>query len=176
MSVNEAKCKRFRDHIDNCRLIDLGSEGPRYTWSGPIFQFASRIYKRLNRGLCNSAWRNEFSEAYIKVGPRLNSDHHPLLIFLESPRQHLTRRPFRFEAAWVQHSEFKAFLGANWKKGSNVCTELQALEPKLQTWNVEVFGHIRKKKNILLRRIEGIQRANQRRDNVFLEDLEASRG
>lgn len=35
-NVNEGKCQKFLDNINRCRLIDMGSEGPRYTWWGPI--------------------------------------------------------------------------------------------------------------------------------------------
>lgn len=53
-SVNENKCQRFLDNINRCRLIDMGSEGPRYTWRGPITSHTAMLYKKLDRGLCNA--------------------------------------------------------------------------------------------------------------------------
>ncbi|XP_028790434.1 uncharacterized protein LOC114746384 [Neltuma alba] len=80
--INENKCRRFSININRCRLIDLGSEGPKYTWKGPMVQYASRLYKRLDRALCNVEWRHLFGETVVKVGPCVNSNHHPLLITL----------------------------------------------------------------------------------------------
>lgn len=170
--VSENKCKKFRDNIDKCQLIDMGSEGPRFTWRGPITKFANRLYKKLDRGLCNRAWRNEFAEAFIRVGPRFNSDHIPLLIWLEVDRKVGVNRPFRFEAMWIKHARFKPFLKDHWRKGREVEENLREITPKLQQWNLEVFGHVKKRKNSLLRRLEGIQRALQQTENLFLETLE----
>lgn len=78
--VDESKCKNFHDHLSACKLLDLGAEGPKYTWRGPLTQFANRLYKRLDRSVCNVEWRRVFAEAFVRVGPRLESDHHPLLI------------------------------------------------------------------------------------------------
>lgn len=159
--VNDKKCKKFRYNIERCQLIDMGSEGPRFTWRGPITKFATRLYKKLDRGLCNKAWRNEFAEAFIRVGPRFNSDHHPLLICLELQRRGGVNKPFRFEAMWIRNGQFKPFLQENWRQGQEVRENLRELTPKLQQWNLEVFGHIKSKKNALLRKIEGIQKALQ---------------
>lgn len=172
VAAHERKCKKFRDNIARCKLIDMGTEGPRYTWKGPRCQFSTHLYKKLDRGLCNLEWRNEFNEAFIRVGPRIQSDHHPLLIHIEHAKRGVTRRPFRFEAVWLQHSEFKNFLHRNWSTQGNIKAELGVLEPKLIRWNEDVFGHIRQKKNKLMRRIEGIQRATQINDNSFLQQLE----
>lgn len=78
--INERKCQKFSANIRACQLIDMPSEGPRFTWRGPIYHPAARLYKRLDRSLCNASWRTEFSEAVVTVGPRTHSDHHPLLI------------------------------------------------------------------------------------------------
>lgn len=125
--VNESKCSRFLDSINSCGLIDLGSEGPKFTWRGPLTRGSSRLFKRLDRGLRNSEWRQEFGEARVRVGTRINFDHHPLLIFLKrrstSPKSH----PFRFEAAWLHHQDFKKFVSSNWNKENMIGQELDNL-------------------------------------------------
>lgn len=108
--ANENKCRKFFDNINRCKLIDLGSEGPRYTWKGPITQHASRLFKKLDRGLCNVDWRTTFQEAVVTVGTRVQSDHHPLIISLTGKQKSFGERPFRFEAAWLKHQDFKKFI------------------------------------------------------------------
>ncbi|RYR33128.1 hypothetical protein Ahy_A10g047699 [Arachis hypogaea] len=54
--------------------------GSRYTWRGPKWDGKDRIFKRLDRALFNSFWRTKFSEVKVKVLPRTNLDHYPLLI------------------------------------------------------------------------------------------------
>lgn len=169
--MNDRKCRLFSDHISNCKLLDLGAEGPRFTWRGPVMGFANRMFKRLDRGLCNTQWRNEFHEAYIKVGSRLKSDHHPIIIDVECKGATTSKRPFRFEAAWLKHTNFRQFLRENWNHDQLLHLELQHLEPKLMNWNATVFGHIRQRKNRLIRRISGIEKASQEGSNRFLDDL-----
>lgn len=59
------RCRNFLDNINKCSLIDLGADGPKYTWRGPVTQLASRLFKRLDRGLCNVEWRTEFGDARV---------------------------------------------------------------------------------------------------------------
>lgn len=172
--VNERKCKVFLDNISRCELLDIGTEGPKFTWRGPLMGFANRLYKKLDRALCNIQWRHEFTEAFVRVGTRIKSDHHPLLIDLAlSPRPH-SQRPFRFEAAWLKHTKFKEFLNQNWDPHSPLHLELRELQPKVLNWNATVFQHIRHRKNALLRRLNGIERSPQRHTNRFLDELHAT--
>lgn len=168
----EQKCRRFCHNIDKCHLMDLGSEGHRYTWRGPILSHATRIYKRLDRALSNNTWRLQFGEAKVLVGPRLNSDHHPLMIKLEGNQHNPARRPFRFEAAWLMHSNFKNLVKEKWQHETTAWKALRALEGELSQWNSNCFGHIKHRKRELLNRISGIQRSLQEYDNPFLEELE----
>lgn len=148
--VNEGKCRRFLDNINRCKLIDLGAEGPKFTWRGPISQFASRLFKRLDRGLCNADWRTAFPEAVVTVGTRLQSDHHPLLISLDKKPIRRGARPFRFEAVWFKHQSFRKFIAENWSNDGTTWEELAKMEPALLDWNMNVFGNVLKKKRELL--------------------------
>ncbi|KAF9619848.1 hypothetical protein IFM89_009599 [Coptis chinensis] len=56
--------------VDECALMDLGLVGSILTWCNNQEGLA-RVYKRLDRALCNSAWRVQF--------PR--GDHRPYDIF-----------------------------------------------------------------------------------------------
>ena len=53
-----------------------------------------------------------YHDANVLVLPRVRSDHHPILVELEERRGRAigVERPFWFEAAWLQHSEFAEFV------------------------------------------------------------------
>lgn len=53
--------------IDDCNLMDLGSNGYKYTWRGQISHGDMRTYERLNRTIYNANWRTQFSDAQVNV-------------------------------------------------------------------------------------------------------------
>lgn len=98
---NPNPCFKFRDVLDSCGLIDLGSTGPKFTWRGPQVGGYARVFKRLDRATSNACWRIYFPEASVRVLPRIKSDHHPILLSTESVvGQRRRGRPFRFQIAW----------------------------------------------------------------------------
>lgn len=68
------------------------------------------MFKRLDKVLCNVDWRLHFQEGFVKVLPRVQSDHYPLLVLPEGEPNHGINRPFRFKAAWMTHSDFDRFI------------------------------------------------------------------
>lgn len=79
-SVDYGRCEMFSNWINDCGLMDLGFIGFIFTWKGPQWVGLDRVFKRLDRALCNASWRLRFEEATVSVLPRVNSDHHLLLI------------------------------------------------------------------------------------------------
>ncbi|KAL7206721.1 hypothetical protein ACSBR2_019436 [Camellia fascicularis] len=80
-TTTSARTQKFLERINNCNLIDLGSSGPKMTWT------------------------NNRQEATVRVLPRTYSDHSLLLVYTQG--MHIlnpTQRPFRFEATWMSHS------------------------------------------------------------------------
>ncbi|CAL8993823.1 unnamed protein product [Prunus brigantina] len=117
-----------------------------------------------------------FPEANVQHLPRTTSDHNPIKIklsshFVTSP--HL--RAFRFEAMWMQHEQFHEFISDVWGQaaGSALDKTYQLVQP-LKDWNVNVFGHLKKRNACLLARLNGIQKALCRVSNTFLSKLEIS--
>ncbi|KAL4343275.1 uncharacterized protein LOC107646037 [Arachis ipaensis] len=98
--------RRFRDWIDDCNLINLGFKGTRFTWRGPLWSNGCRIFKRLDRTLCNAEWSLRFQDAIVGTLPRVRSDHYPLLIRCERRSGCPTAKPFSFEYMWMQHCEW----------------------------------------------------------------------
>ena len=75
------KCSGFQEWVSDHSLVDLGFDGPTFTWTKGNdernFQGA-----RLDRDLCNMEWRSLFETAIVGHLPKLNSDHVPVLINL----------------------------------------------------------------------------------------------
>ncbi|KAK4265671.1 hypothetical protein QN277_026692 [Acacia crassicarpa] len=170
--VNETRCKHFNNWIQDCNLIDVGAKGPFYTWKGPKWDGLERVYKRLDRCLCNVLWQEKFDKAEIQVVPRLCLDHHPLLVNLYGMEEGRRGRHFRYEAAWQMHEEFEQILTNSWKGEDEAHVKLTELQKTLTRWNKEVFGKIEGRKRRLLNRLHGIQRSVERRINPFLVNLE----
>lgn len=106
--VSSRKCNIFRDNIEGCKLLDLGANGPMFTWQGPIFHGGKRIYERLDKALSNEEWRLKFHEANVKVLARVEFyDHHPIMITLNDDRYVPRPRHFRFESAWMVEEDYK---------------------------------------------------------------------
>ncbi|KAL4300764.1 hypothetical protein AHAS_Ahas17G0233500 [Arachis hypogaea] len=171
-SVDRNACRKFKDWIQSCNLLDLGYVGSKFTWRGGQREGLDRVFKRLDRGLSNADWRREFADARVEILPRVNSDHHPLLVNMTPLIQVMGEKPFRFEAMWKTHPTFNDFIRNSWPKDSLFPRALSSLTTALKKWNREVFGNVFKRKRKLLGRIAGIQKTQSYGRNPFLEDLE----
>jgi hypothetical protein len=115
--VSLRKCNNFLDNINECKLIDLGAIGPKFTWRGAIVNGHERIFERLDRAMSNDEWRLIFPEAIVKVLPRIDfSDHHPIIIMLQGTQGMIQRSKFRFEKAWMYHNTYNDFVKQKWSK------------------------------------------------------------
>ncbi|XP_028116928.1 uncharacterized protein LOC114314661 [Camellia sinensis] len=56
------RTQRFNERVNNCNLIDLGSVGPRFTWTNNR-QGMANIMERLDRAMSNDQWQALFPEA-----------------------------------------------------------------------------------------------------------------
>ncbi|KAI9107301.1 hypothetical protein K1719_021689 [Acacia pycnantha] len=151
--VNETRCSKFNDWIQDCSLIDLEANGPFYTWKGPKWDGLERVYKRLDRCLCNVLWQAQFVNAVIKVIPRVCSDHHPIVVCLEAENRCCRVRPFRYEVAWQLHENFEEIVRESWKGDAEVNLKLSCLQQNLMQWNKDTFGKIEGRKRRILNRL-----------------------
>ena len=79
-------------------LLDLGFNGPQFTWMTGSSKDTYRGAK-LDRALSNTLWRNKFEKATIYHLPRLQSNHSPILVSMEGTKKLNIDRPFRVQAA-----------------------------------------------------------------------------
>jgi exonuclease III len=93
--ANQKRIQAFRNCLDKCNLLDLGFNGPRFTWMNK--RPNGLVMERLDRILCNPSWKHCFEEANVLHLPRVSSNHNPILSDT-SPVQHaLGPRPFHLE-------------------------------------------------------------------------------
>ncbi|KAF4385210.1 hypothetical protein G4B88_026493 [Cannabis sativa] len=94
----------FRRMVQRVGLIDLGFQGPCFTWAkgrnNPI-NGGSLKRARLDRGLVNSDWRILFPHAIVKHLSSNGSDHRPLLLDTSGGAR-CKNRTFKYENMWAR--------------------------------------------------------------------------
>lgn len=115
--ICQSRLKVFINFITESNLLDLGVNGPRFTWikkdrTGRI------IIEKLDWALCNSSWRVLFPDAHVTHLARMASDHRPLLLnlFLNDPKP---KSCFRMQPLWFTDTTFKPFVADFWKPPSD---------------------------------------------------------
>ena len=71
----QRQMKIFRDALDDCRLEDLGYQGPKFTWCN-MQHNEDVVFARLDRGVCTREWLHLFPSAKARIIPFVFSDHH----------------------------------------------------------------------------------------------------
>ncbi|XP_028778230.1 uncharacterized protein LOC114734750 [Neltuma alba] len=172
--INIRRIAWFNDQIKACALSDLGFKGPRFTWKGPQLARCSRLFERLDRALANSAFMNSFPDCLVKILPRTNfSDHNPLnLLLSDSFITSKGPKPFRFEAMWIEHANFKDLIKEKWLFRNDFNEALNNIKNSLLSWNRDVFGLVEKRKRQILARLNGIQNFDGYPFSHFLCKLE----
>lgn len=166
---------RMRHMIEVCQLLEVDFTGPRFTWtngqSGNLL-----IEKRLDQGWANEDWFSKFCKAHVQHLPRINSDHHPLLLDLSDTGHHrLPKRSFKFQACWMEHRDFATFMENAWQEsmaGSTYCETVRIFTEKMECWRKNIFGSLTQRRKRCEARLCGIQIALEKRRSSFLTGLE----
>ncbi|CAJ2635885.1 unnamed protein product [Trifolium pratense] len=163
---HHVRASRFAQLMDHCGLLDLTTTGGRFTWHRN--NNGIRILsKKLDRGLANVEWRLAFPEAFVEILCRFHSDHNPLLLRFGGLPIIRGPRPFRFEAAWIDHNDYSALVESAWRSSSNnTITALNNVRQDSITFNHEVFGNIFKRKKHIENRLKGVQLYLERVDSL----------
>ena len=82
--------------MDKCGLMDLGFQGPRFTWTNKSLIWQTNIKEQLDRGLGNVGWKLLFPAVEIHYLPRVKFDHYPILLITDS-LEPKSPKPLRFE-------------------------------------------------------------------------------
>ncbi|PNY05589.1 ribonuclease H [Trifolium pratense] len=163
---NHSRAASFAEFMEKCNLLDLSTTGGRFTWHRN-HNGLRILSKKLDRGLANVTWRLAFPEAFVEVLCRLHSDHNPLLLRFGGLPLARGPRPFRFEAAWIDHEDYSEVVDRAWKSANhNPVLALTNVRENSITFNQETFGNIFKRKKHIERRLRGIQNYLERVDST----------
>ena len=110
---NISKAKPFANCINNCKLIDLGFTGPRFTWSNKHRNKDTHIRERLDSFLCNQEWIKNFPNTVVKHISNSSSDHSPLLLDTY-PNIVYNRRRFIYDNTWSKHNSYNDTVRRTW--------------------------------------------------------------
>ncbi|XP_020239804.1 uncharacterized protein LOC109818683 [Cajanus cajan] len=159
--------RAFRELVEDCNLVDLGFQGAPFTWN------RGQLQERLDRGLANMDWCLLFSEATIVHLHPLKSDHCPLLLRMTYDRfSFSSRRPFRFESAWLTYENFADLVKAKWNVVVGWNDKIDHMQGCLKNWNKSIFGNIFFQKRRIIRRLNGILLKLQEGPNKYFEKLQ----
>ncbi|KAL7161502.1 hypothetical protein ACSBR2_042045 [Camellia fascicularis] len=81
-SQNLNRTQRFTERVNNYNLLDLGSVGPRFTWTNNRQGMANTM-ERLDRAMSNEQWRAFFPEGTVRTLPQTYSDHSSLVVYTQ---------------------------------------------------------------------------------------------
>ncbi|XP_038997981.1 uncharacterized protein LOC120123036 [Hibiscus syriacus] len=164
---------KFREHWNMCNLMDAGYVGSKFTWTRYIHGRVM-LQERLDRLLQNTDMVELFPNLRVITLTRVYSDHNPILVNanLEIPVDK-EKRPFRFEAAWLTHEDFKEIFRSTWdKEKDSLVNTVKETKNAIVEWKDTKFGNIFKRKKALLKRIQGIQRSPKYFYSTYLQELE----
>ncbi|RYR66665.1 hypothetical protein Ahy_A03g012721 [Arachis hypogaea] len=157
---------RFLNCINTCGLNDLNFSGPPFTWQ------RNNVKRRLDRYLSNLDFTDRFKEVGVKHLTKLKSDHLPILLDFQMAHLEEVNKPFRFLAPWVLHEDYNNLVKRSWDNRNNFTQNIANFTQEVKIWNREVFGHIFRKKQRILSRLEGITKNLTFNPNPFLDKLQ----
>lgn len=96
------------DMMEGCHMLEIPSTGGKFTWHHKR-RGNNYVAKKLDRGLADMNWQWAFPDAYVEILSRFHSNHKPLLLRCGGLPQPRGPRPFRFEAAWIDHDDYQGW-------------------------------------------------------------------
>ncbi|KAK9991116.1 hypothetical protein SO802_026101 [Lithocarpus litseifolius] len=161
----------FNDFISSCNLIDLGFNGPRFTWSNK--RETGLVMKRLDRFLATSQWKTLFEETNVLHLPKTSSDHCPVLVNTNPLPFNFGKRPFRLKTIWFSDPSFPSLSQKSWQTHPNdIALTIRDFTERATSWNRNIFGNIFHKKKGILARLNNIQKAQCNGNSASLSNLE----
>ncbi|CAJ2658508.1 unnamed protein product [Trifolium pratense] len=166
--INNRSVASFASCLSDCNLFYLGFAGHPFTFH------RGNLHERLDRVVCNSAWQQMFPSSSNVHLPLSSSDHCGLW-FRPQPDTTRCRKNnyFKFLGSWLDHPDFDNQVRNSWYISSDWRDNMNRTSTNLKSWNKQVVGNIFKRKERILRRLEGINRALHDGPNDCLIHLKA---
>jgi hypothetical protein len=140
----------FQRVLEDARLHDIGSQGPKYTWNNGRTGRDFTV-ERLDRAMVNMEWRNNWRHAGVEVLMCCSSDHLPLLLSLQKKEAHSRKkwRPFRFEAGWSKRGDFKKIIQEAWVERTPAREPWMGFKRTLQNCKKVIQQWVKKSKPLM---------------------------
>lgn len=172
---NHFRATLFSNFMSHNNLLDLTTTGGKFTWHRN-HNGLRILSKKLDRAIANIKCRLSFPEAFVEVLCRLHSDHHPLLLRFGGLPLARGHRPFRFEAAWIDHADYADLVNSSWDSSNhNITAALDKVKKNSINFNKEVFGNIFQRNKHIENRLKGIQsyleRVDSKRHTIIEKEL-----
>lgn len=149
----------LRQVIDSFQLVDLGFQGPQFTWTNGRKGIAN-IKERIDRAWGNLSWYQTYENTFLRHLARVTSDHHPLLLGDSKIKPVSEGRPFRFMEAWFLHPDFSSKVEEFWTtEPGNLLSTMESFKLQIARWNTDTFGNIFWRKRRWTARILGVKQA-----------------
>lgn len=123
------KMQHFQNMVNQCGFIDLGFNGPKFTWSNKR-DTQVHVWERLDRAFANAKWIRLYENYKVQHLPLVGSDRRPIL--LDTAPKVKVHRCFHFRAMWIRHESFLDQIKHSWMEQANG-TPLFNLVHKIQT-------------------------------------------
>ena len=133
----------------NVVFMDLGFEGPKYTWSRH-FENGNSIWERLDGCLAMSSWFLKFPGSKVYHLRCDSSDHIPFLIVFSGLDIPMQKKIFHFEEMRLSNRECEDVVFLAWNGGDafgfegDVLAKIDKCGKDLSWWNKNVFGNVRR--------------------------------
>lgn len=158
--------------MERRRLIDLGFISSKFTCNHGV-QRDTRKSAWLDRALCNDVWRRLCPSTVVFHLFHAHSGHSPILLKLDGKKsRRLGDRSFKFQAAWMLHSEFFKWTEKKWARTRELVSSLKRSTKKLQSWNRSTFDNLFRRKQRNRLRLKGVTRALENKVTTGLLRLE----
>ena len=171
-AVSVSRSLLFKKCLDKCSMIDIGFAGPRFTWTNKR-NVQALIQERIDRFFVNPSWCLMFPEAKVVHLTRCHSYHCPVLLDMQ-PRSNANRKkPFKFQTCWLSDPTFPNIVSQAWRHYPILADAIASFTKEAEKWNKTQFGNVFARKNNIMARLNGIQRAIAIRPSNFLLNLES---
>ncbi|XP_062028542.1 uncharacterized protein LOC133744454 [Rosa rugosa] len=107
----------FNNFLNTVDRFSLRAAGLPFTWTNKN-ENDSLMFERLDRVCVNTNFINTFSDTKLENLPIIGSDHGPIFLTVGTERKRKIR-PFRFEAMWLSHEDFKPLVNSIWTQQLN---------------------------------------------------------
>jgi hypothetical protein len=164
-----AQINLFRDVVDAYQLCDLGYTGLDWTFERklPNNDF---VRVRLDRALASADWCTRLPFASVKHLHAVKSDHSPILLLneMEASNQRIALdKPFRYEAMWERHDNFKPLVEDTWSNAratnvSELKSKIESMASACAKWGSTTFGGVRQELRELRRQLITLRSAPDR--------------